>query len=232
MASQGSSTPGNAPQSGRDKLATARAAQKKSERNRKAGFLAAGLAALIAVGGGTAYLVKNNDSGDAPESSAAKGATISNSPIKGVSVWSGLGRTHIEDDNPSYPMTPPAGGNHNQAWANCGVYTKEIPNKYAVHSLEHGAVWITYNDKAKKSDVSKLSSVANQDYMLMSKYASQDSPITVTAWEHQIKAKSADDPRIQQFIKEYRQGPQTPEPGAPCTGAYDPNTGAVGGVMP
>jgi hypothetical protein len=28
----------------------------------------------------------------------------------------------------------------------------------------------------------------------------------------------ANDPRIAQFIQKYAQGPQTPEPGAPCSG--------------
>lgn len=222
----------NSPTTGRDKLAAARAQQAKSDRNRKLGIIAAGTATAVLLVGGGIYLVKSQDSGSGSSSStSAKGATVSNSPIKGVLVWSGLSRDHITDENPSYAITPPVGGAHNQAWANCGIYDKEIPNKYAVHSLEHGAVWITYNAKASAKDVAALKSDASQDYILMSKYTSQDSPIILSAWEHQLKVKSASDPRVAQFIKEYRQGPQTPEPGASCSGAYDPNTGAIGGVM-
>ena len=223
------------PSSGREKLAQARAQQAKNDRNRKVGLIAGATALALAVVGGGVYLA-NRGSDDATSTatttSASAGAKLSNSPIKGVSVWTGLGRQHVEDANPTYPMTPPTGGNHNQAWANCGIYDKQIPNKYAVHSLEHGAVWITYNDKASKNDIANLKQSANQDYILMSKYPSQDAPIIVSAWEHQIKATSASDPRIEQFLKEYRQGPQTPEPGASCTGAYDPNTGTIAGVMP
>jgi hypothetical protein len=29
---------------------------------------------------------------------------------------------------------------------------------------------------------------------------------------------STEDPRLEQFVSAFRQGPQTPEPGAPCMG--------------
>jgi hypothetical protein len=38
-----------------------------------------------------------------------------------------------------------------------------------------------------------------------------------------VRLKSVDDPRLQEFIVAYRKGPQTPEPGAPCTGAVEMN---------
>ena len=52
-------------------------------------------------------------------------------------------------------MKPPVGGDHNPVWMNCDgdVYKKPIPDVNAVHSLEHGAVWVTYNDKAPAADV-------------------------------------------------------------------------------
>ena len=145
-------------------------------------------------------------------------------------TWSNLGRDHVDGD-PTFAMTPPVGGNHNAAWANCGIYDKQVPNKYAVHSLEHGAVWITYTDKMSSGDLAALKRVAGQDYMLMSPYPAQPAPIVVSAWGHQIRATSASDPRIQKFVNTYLQGPQTPEPGASCSGAYDPNTGKIAGSM-
>ena len=46
--------------------------------------------------------------------------------------------THVEGRR-RLPQTPPAGGPHNPAWLNCGVYTEPVPAENAVHSLEHGA---------------------------------------------------------------------------------------------
>jgi hypothetical protein len=40
----------------------------------------------------------------------------------------------------------------------------------------------------------------------------------LSAWGHQLSVDSAADPRVEEFITAYVQGPQTPEPGAPCTG--------------
>ena len=37
----------------------------------------------------------------------------------------------------------------------------------------------------------------------------------------QLALTGADDPRLEAFVKQYRQGPQTPEPGAACTGGSD-----------
>ena len=57
----------------------------------------------------------------------------------------------------------------------------------------------------------------------------QDMPgkIVLSAWSNQLSVDSADDPRIKGFIKEYRQGEQTPEPGAACTGGVTPETSLV-----
>ena len=51
--------------------------------------------------------------------------------------------------------------------------------------------------------------------------------IVLSAWSNQLSVDSADDPRIKGFIKEYRQGKQTPEPGAACTGGVTPETSLV-----
>lgn len=211
----GSSTP-----SGREQLARLQQEQSRRARRRKTAIIAGGAAAAIAIAGLGGYLVTRG--------SDSHGKTVDG--IANMKTWSGLGRNHVEG-NPTYAMSPPVGGDHNAAWANCGIYDKEIPNKYAVHSLEHGAVWITTTSKVSSGDLAKLKKLANQDYVLMSRYEKQSAPIVVSAWEHQITATSASDPRITKFLQTYVQGPQTPEPGAACSGAYDPNTGAIGGHM-
>lgn len=89
----------------------------------------------------------------------------------------------------------------------------------AVHSLEHGAVWVTYNDTATGADIRALADrVSKTPYTFMSPYKKQSSRFTLTAWGHQLSVGAASDPRVAQFFTKYVQGEQTPEPGAPCTG--------------
>ncbi|WP_328428205.1 DUF3105 domain-containing protein [Streptomyces sp. NBC_00443] len=139
----------------------------------------------------------------------------------GVKTWNTkLSSTHVET-SVGYPMEPPVGGDHHRAWMNCNgdVYDKELRKENAVHSLEHGAVWVTYTSKASKADVDALSTKVKQTpYALMSPDEKQKDPIMLSAWGHQRTVTSASDPDVGKFFETYVQGKQTPEPGAPCTG--------------
>ncbi len=119
-----------------------------------------------------------------------------------------------------YPTSPPAGGNHNPVWQNCGYYTTTVTNELAVHSLEHGAVWITYTasiDNAVKNDL--MAKAKASPYVLVSMYPDNPTPIVVTAWARQLKMATYDAAVVAKFIDVYAiDGPTVPERGAPCRG--------------
>ncbi|PTA68656.1 DUF3105 domain-containing protein [Deinococcus arcticus] len=120
-----------------------------------------------------------------------------------------------------YAETPPVGGAHNASWQNCGVYERPLYNEHAVHSLEHGAVWITYRpdlDKAQVDQLKKL--VEGRTYTLLSPYEGLDKPVAASAWGAQLKVDSAGDERLKAFLDKYEQGVTAPERGASCSGAY------------
>lgn len=142
--------------------------------------------------------------------------------VRGEKVWDPdtLTYGHVEG-TVDYPMNPPVGGDHNAAWMTCDgtVHTRPVRDENAVHSLEHGAVWVTYNDTAAATDIRTLANVViRTPYTLMSPVTDQSATITLSAWGHQLGVDTASDPRVRQFITAYVQGRQTPEPGAPCTG--------------
>ncbi|MFD3970636.1 DUF3105 domain-containing protein [Streptomyces cyaneofuscatus] len=205
----------------------------RSTRNRA---IAIGLSAAVVAGlavFGT-YMVletseaKENRSSSSPgqdDKPSGGGDGDSGGTIAGLKSWDAesLGRNHAPGDV-DYPMAPPVGGDHNASWLNCDgdVYEKAVPDVNAVHSLEHGAVWVTYNTEADDADVTKLAErVRSTPFTLMSPYAGQEGAITLTAWGKQVTVDSADDRRVDQFLAQYVQGPQTPEPGAPCTGGLE-----------
>jgi uncharacterized protein DUF3105 len=121
----------------------------------------------------------------------------------------------------TYEQTPPVGGDHNPTWLNCGVYTAPVPNELAVHALEHGAVWVTYRSDLPAGQVERLVDVVPDTYMVVSPFEDLPAPVVASAWGAQLQLTGVDDPRLEEFITKYRQGAQTPEPGASCTGGSD-----------
>lgn len=140
--------------------------------------------------------------------------------IDGVETFTNQ-TTHVEGVV-DYPQSPPAGGPHNQYWLNCGIYDEPQQNENAVHSLEHGAVWVTY-DAAKVSgdELSALKSHLPSSYMILSPYEGLPAPIVLSAWNAQLQVQSASDERIPEFFEEFWRNQSVPEPTATCSGAID-----------
>ncbi|MEV5353227.1 DUF3105 domain-containing protein [Streptomyces sp. NPDC093516] len=197
-----------------------RAEQARDRRNRILTIAASVVIVGGLVAGGVVLVRSQSDggSGTAASDSSGKGKFVTGKD--GVKTWEGkLSRNHVTKAV-KYATEPPVGGDHNQVWMNCNgdVYTKEINNTNAVHSLEHGAVWVTYNAAAKKADVDALAAkVKKTPYTLMSPMDDQKDPIMLSAWGHQRTVTGADDPNVDKFFEKFVQGEQTPEPGAACT---------------
>lgn len=135
-----------------------------------------------------------------------------------VQTWDDLQATHVVG-KVDYEMDPPAGGPHDQAWLNCGVYSQPQTNENAVHALEHGAVWITYDPALPADEVAELRERTPTTYAVLSPYPDIPAPIVISAWGAQLQFNDPADPRLDDFIDQYWQSPDAPEPGAACTGA-------------
>ena len=157
-------------------------------------------------------------------------------PGNGHSPAGALEHEHVSGPV-QYAVLPPVGGPHNAIWMNAGVYTKPVPSERAVHNLEHGAVWITYDPNLPAAQLDQLVAfVAKQSlipesepgtpgqanrYMDLSPWATNDlpSPIVMSSWGYQLRVSSPTDPRLQQFVDKYRHNATyTPEFGAPVDG--------------
>jgi hypothetical protein len=118
-----------------------------------------------------------------------------------------------------YTVLPPVAGQHNNDWQNCmgDVYDAPIASEHAVHSLEHGAVWITYRPDLPKDQVEQLAGkVRGKEKLFMSPYDGLDKPISLQAWGYQLKVDNASDGRIDDFIKALRVNASVEGPTALC----------------
>src|SRR5690606_12844335 len=88
--------------------------------------------------------------------------------IDGLVRIPGLSRDHNNTVQFEGLEKPPAGGVHYDRWLNCGVYSEPVEVGNALHSLEHGAVWITYRPDLADDQVSRLQDrVSSQSFLIL-----------------------------------------------------------------
>ncbi|WP_051551785.1 DUF3105 domain-containing protein [Nocardioides sp. URHA0020] len=143
--------------------------------------------------------------------------------LAAVKSYDDLETDHTTDPV-DYPQSPPVGGPHNPVWLDCGVYDEPVPKENAVHDLEHGTVWISYDPDLDADDVATLTDALPQNGIL-APYADLEAPVVITVWGRQLALDGADDPRLALFVKTYGGGETAPEPMASCAGGErDPGT--------
>jgi hypothetical protein len=245
------------------------AAAKKAEKRRKLVGRVIVVAVVVVIAAGiTVLVVSVTHQGKASAASSAgqiipaasTGATTieeaatpvkNTSGIKGVLAfdttgWPGDGSTHkgaLQHDHVTtpvkYSVLPPVGGPHNPIWMNAGVYTKPVPTERAVHNLEHGAVWITYDPNLPTAELKQLTAFVTKQtliaepatevgfagesnrYVDLTPWASNTlpTPIVISSWGYQLRVTSPTDPRLQQFVDTFRYKQKySPEFGGPVDG--------------
>lgn len=186
--------------------------QKKSSTGLVIGIIAGALVLVLLVAGGGVWLYTSSrdDSGSGGSDALAEAEIL---------TFEDLDPSHVEvGETVAYDMFPPAGGPHYPTWQDCGVYTEPLRAEYAVHSLEHGAVWITYDPTLSPDEVAELEGLyAPGDYLVISPMEGLPTPVVASAWGAQVHLSGAEDPSLSAFLRVYVQHPDAPEPGAPCS---------------
>lgn len=141
--------------------------------------------------------------------------------ITGLQTYPNVVAGHVQEPV-DYAQSPPAGGKHSPVWLNCGIYTEPVPNENAVHALEHGAIWVTYNpDRVSGGDLKTLQDAAPTTYLVLSPMPDLQAPVVISAWGNQVELDGVDDPRLQDFVDKFWQDGDAPEVGASCSGGID-----------
>lgn len=135
-------------------------------------------------------------------------------PPAGTEVFAVASADHTPDDV-VYAQDPPVGGPHDSQWLTCGGYDEPVRSENAVHAMEHGAIWITYQPGLEAADIDRLQSYARRAEVIVSPYPGLDSPIVLSAWGRQLRLDVVDDSVIDQFYRAFRDR-TAPEPGGSC----------------
>ncbi|WP_225753044.1 DUF3105 domain-containing protein [Actinotalea sp. Marseille-Q4924] len=206
----------------REALAQVQAEQERAERRRRRLVVLVVAAVVLALAVPAAFLIA-----DALRQQDEV-ADVAAAPIEGEELVDVPSAGHVEGEVPEEQQAlvetdegvlPPVGGDHSPVVQNCGFYDVPVADENAVHSLEHGAVWLAYRPDLDESQVGTLRELAAANpYLLVSPYEGLAAPVVATAWGVQLEVESVEDERVAPFLARYLQGEQTPEPGAPCQG--------------
>jgi hypothetical protein len=136
-------------------------------------------------------------------------------PPKGIEVYPATTNRTVEGPI-TYDRKPPTNGNHAPLWQNCGFYEEPIQDRHAVHSMDHGVVWITYRPDLPRQQLETLRPYGNENYVMVSPYPGQGAPVIATSWRVQLDLNGANDPSLEQFIGEFKISELAPLSGNRC----------------
>ncbi len=140
-----------------------------------------------------------------PVQSSAKLLSTRTDGVKTYQVERGHTTQPVE-----YNVQPPVGGVHSPRVAPCVIVETLISSEEAVHSLEHGAVWITSRDGWKAGDKTAIVS-AQKTYpaILGSLVPFQTSRYVLSAWGKQLPLDKLDPRKLELFLREFsNKGPE------------------------
>lgn len=144
------------------------------------------------------------------------------------------GALHVPVCSPvTYGTNPPSSGNHYPVWAEYKTYDLPIPRGFWVHSLEHGAMVITYNCPGGcATEVAAIQAFiqalpadcgSGTRRLILAPDPELDVRFAASAWLHTLRSNCFDRDAFQAFYDaHYNKAPE-----AVCGGGSDP-TGMCG----
>lgn len=119
-----------------------------------------------------------------------------------------LGANHVAQDAKKYGgPEPPTSGDHSQAlpWQE---YTQEIPDINAIHNMEHGGIYVSYQPSLPAAEIQKLRELFFEPFsrdkfsptkVIMAPRAANDSPIIMSSWARTQKFQSFDAEKMSRY---------------------------------
>ncbi len=102
-----------------------------------------------------------------------------------------------------YNSNPPTSGPHWAGVAGPGIKNTIVPDELMLHSMEHGAAVVWYQNTLSKEDINKIKvafkSASGKKIMLPRK--NLNVPVALTSWNYLLKLKNIDTGIIKEFIE-------------------------------
>lgn len=157
---------------------------------------------------------------------ATPSPVIADTNMVGDAVAVSPDRSHIDEgsDPGPYSTNPPTSGHHYPVWMDAGFYdtnTKQYPQGYLVHNLEHGYVIFWYNCKSLsdsqcsdlKSQIKSVMNTATNFKVIAYPWDSISAPVVMTSWGYTLSFDKFDTTLASTFVQQHRN--RAPEPEAP-----------------
>jgi hypothetical protein len=179
----------------------------------KRAIIGVGLLVLIALMAWQIYRAQQPPRGGDPHNDIPQ--------LQAVKTYDYAGGNHTKEPV-KYAQSPPVGGPHDPVWDDCGAYDQPVRDENAVHDLEHGTVWVTYQPGLATSDVAYLQNQLEQlksGKWILSPYPGLSAPVVATVWNAQLDLDGPHDSRLPLFLSYYGDGHTGPESAfASCKG--------------
>ena len=112
------------------------------------------------------------------------------------------------------PGLTPAGGHHYGGTIKPGIYPSPVSDGHAIHSLEHGIVWITYHpDQISDAELDTLEAIAAHFPVdtILAPRLENSFPVITVSWEQRLTMEHLDEQALRDFVSTNRN--RSPEPG-------------------
>lgn len=164
-------------------------------------YVLLGLATLVIVVGGIFFLSKQDNEQVKREETSFAGAEMTSE-----------GANHVPEGTViEYESNPPHSGSHYPRTARAGIYDKAPEDGYLVHSLEHGAVILWYDEKLKSEDIKILRNIFDKmgGKTIMTPRKGMGVPVALTSWARILKLEKIDEKKILEFYEaNYNRAPE------------------------
>ncbi len=101
-----------------------------------------------------------------------------------------------------YNSNPPTSGPMYEEVGGAGIHDQEVPDEKLVHSLEHGAVVVSYKADLSKDQIDQVKSIYDSvgGRKILVPRKNLDVPVALTSWGRLMKLQTIDANQIKAFM--------------------------------